>query len=96
MHEESELDDELAVALSELRLVKDEFEIAQLQLAVDATVKGFRDVVRALPSALDRGERVIEGSLQPSRPRRGKRHRLRDDRGEWTARDDPALGAQHR
>jgi Xaa-Pro aminopeptidase len=61
LHEESELDDELAVALSELRLVKDEFEIAQLQLAVDATVKGFRDVVRALPSAIDRGERVIEG-----------------------------------
>jgi Xaa-Pro aminopeptidase len=61
LHEESELDDELAVALSELRLVKDEFEIAQLQLAVDATVKGFQDVVRALPSALERGERVIEG-----------------------------------
>jgi Xaa-Pro aminopeptidase len=61
LHEESELDDELAVALSELRLVKDEFEIAQLQLAVDATVKGFRDVVRALPSAIERGERVIEG-----------------------------------
>jgi Xaa-Pro aminopeptidase len=61
LHEESELDDELAVALSELRLVKDEFEIAQLQLAVDATIKGFRDVVRALPSALERGERVIEG-----------------------------------
>jgi Xaa-Pro aminopeptidase len=61
LHEESELDNELAVALSELRLVKDEFEIAQLQAAVDATVEGFRDVVRALPSAIDRGERVIEG-----------------------------------
>jgi Xaa-Pro aminopeptidase len=61
LHEESELDDELAVALSELRLVKDEFEITQLQLAVDATIKGFQDVVRALPSAIERGERVIEG-----------------------------------
>ena len=61
LHEESELDNELAVVLSELRLVKDEFEIAQLQLAVDATVKGFRDVVRALPTAITRGERVIEG-----------------------------------
>jgi Xaa-Pro aminopeptidase len=49
--------------------VKDEFEIAQLQLAVDSTVKGFQDVVRALPSAIERGERVIEGSLQPSRAR---------------------------
>ena len=44
-----------------MRLVKDEFEIAQLQLAVDYTVKGFEDVVRALPAAEGRGERVIEG-----------------------------------
>ena len=61
LHEESELDNELAVVLSELRLVKDEFEVSQLQLAVDATVQGFRDVVRALPTAITRGERVIEG-----------------------------------
>ena len=59
--EERAQDHELAVALGELRLVKDEFEIAQLQLAVDFTVKGFEDVVRALPTALGRGERVIEG-----------------------------------
>jgi Xaa-Pro aminopeptidase len=59
--EESERDAELAVALSELRLIKDKFEIEQLQLAVDATVKGFADVVRALPSAIGRGERVVEG-----------------------------------
>ncbi|MGB8196638.1 MAG: aminopeptidase P family protein [Acidimicrobiales bacterium] len=51
----------LATALSEHRLIKDEFEIAQLQLAVDYTVKGFEDVVRALPAAEGRGERVIEG-----------------------------------
>ena len=44
-----------------MRLVKDDFEIAQLQLAVDYTVKGFEDVVRALPAAEGRGERVIEG-----------------------------------
>jgi Xaa-Pro aminopeptidase len=54
-------DDALATALSELRLVKDDFEVAQLQLAVDYTVKGFEDVVRALPAAEGRGERVIEG-----------------------------------
>jgi Xaa-Pro aminopeptidase len=54
-------DDALATALSELRLVKDDFEIAQLQLAVDYTIKGFEDVVRALPTAEGRGERVIEG-----------------------------------
>jgi Xaa-Pro aminopeptidase len=55
-------DDQLLVAaLSDLRLVKDNFEIAQLQLAVDFTVQGFADVVRALPAAEGRGERVIEG-----------------------------------
>jgi Xaa-Pro aminopeptidase len=61
MNEPSEDDEELAVALAEERLVKDEFEIEQLQLAVDYTVKGFEDVVRALPAAEGRGERVIEG-----------------------------------
>jgi Xaa-Pro aminopeptidase len=61
LNEESPLDGELASTLSELRLVKDEFEVAQLQAAVDATVLGFRDVVRSLASAVQRGERVIEG-----------------------------------
>ncbi|MER6299136.1 aminopeptidase P family protein [Kitasatospora sp. NPDC001539] len=56
-------DGELAAVLAELRLVKDEWEIGQLQLAVDHTVTGFQDVVRALPTALrhPRGERWIEG-----------------------------------
>ncbi len=47
--------------LSNHRLIKDDYEIAQLQAAVDFTIKGFEDVVRALPSARRRGERVIEG-----------------------------------
>lgn len=53
----------LAAALSELRLVKDAWEVEQLQLAVDHTAAGFEDVVRALPRALahPRGERWIEG-----------------------------------
>ncbi|MGW2252494.1 aminopeptidase P family protein [Kitasatospora sp. NPDC001660] len=57
------LDGELAAVLSELRLVKDTWEVEQLQLAVDHTVLGFEDVVRALPAALrhPRGERWIEG-----------------------------------
>ena len=56
-------DRELASALSELRLVKDAWEVDQLQLAVDHTTSGFEDVVRALPRALThpRGERWIEG-----------------------------------
>ncbi|MFJ9344594.1 aminopeptidase P family protein [Streptomyces sp. NPDC101733] len=59
----SATDPELAAALSELRLVKDSWEVAQLQLAVDHTTAGFEDVVRALPQALahPRGERWIEG-----------------------------------
>ncbi|MFF9350010.1 aminopeptidase P family protein [Streptomyces sp. NPDC014734] len=49
--------------LGELRLVKEPWEIGQLQHAVDATVTGFEDVVRCLPRALrhPRGERWIEG-----------------------------------
>ncbi|MFI9626580.1 aminopeptidase P family protein [Streptomyces sp. NPDC052042] len=56
-------DAELAAALSELRLIKDAWEVEQLQLAVDHTTAGFEDVVRALPRALEhpRGERWIEG-----------------------------------
>ncbi|MEU7902564.1 aminopeptidase P family protein [Actinoplanes sp. NPDC049118] len=51
----------LASVISELKLVKDEWEIAQLQEAIDATVRGFEDVARILPA--DRGvkERLLEG-----------------------------------
>lgn len=54
-------DHALLEALGDMRLVKDDFEIAQLQLAIDYTTKGFADVVRALPTAVEHGERVIEG-----------------------------------
>ncbi|MEE1821029.1 aminopeptidase P family protein [Streptomyces sp. BE20] len=59
----AENDATLAAVLSELRLVKDAWEVEQLQLSVDHTVLGFQDVVRALPDALrhHRGERWIEG-----------------------------------
>ncbi|WP_432496668.1 aminopeptidase P family protein [Kineococcus auxinigenes] len=58
-------DDELATALSELRLVKDEWEVRQLREAVAATVRGFEEVVRALPRAVGhpRGERVVEAAF---------------------------------
>ncbi|MFF4340980.1 aminopeptidase P family protein [Kitasatospora sp. NPDC001540] len=58
-------DGQLAAALAELRLVKDAWEIEQLQLSVDHTTAGFADAVRALPAALrhHRGERVIEGAF---------------------------------
>jgi Xaa-Pro aminopeptidase len=54
-------DGELAAVLSELRLVKDEWEIAQLTEAVDATVAGFADVVRALPADRESSERLVDG-----------------------------------
>jgi Xaa-Pro aminopeptidase len=59
------LDEKLTEALSELRLLKDEWEVGQLKLAVAATVEGFTDVVKALPRALthQRGERVVEGAF---------------------------------
>src|SRR4051812_7067551 len=58
---DEEQDKELSQFLSELRLVKDEHEVEQLQQAVDATIKGFEDVVRAMPSAVQTSERWIEG-----------------------------------
>jgi Xaa-Pro aminopeptidase len=54
-------DKELATWLSEERLVKDAWEVQQLQEAVDATIKGFEDVVRALPQAQATSERWAEG-----------------------------------
>lgn len=56
-------DAELECALSELRLVKDEFEIGQLRVAVAATAAGFDEIVGSLARAttIERGERLIEG-----------------------------------
>jgi len=54
-------DGELRTWLSEARLVKDSWEIGQLQQAVDATILGFEDVVRALPQAEATSERWAEG-----------------------------------
>jgi Xaa-Pro aminopeptidase len=58
---EGERDKELATTLSDLRLVKDEWEIAQLQDAIDATIRGFEDVVRVLPADRGVSERLLEG-----------------------------------
>ena len=54
-------DAELAQTLAERRLVKDEWEIAQLQDAIDATVRGFEDVARLIPADRPVPERFIEG-----------------------------------
>lgn len=59
--------DRLGVVLDELRLVKDDWEIARLQAACDATARGFADVARELPMLLERGgrrgERWLEGTF---------------------------------
>ena len=56
-------DETLTRFVSELRLVKDEFEIAEMRRAVEITAKGFDDIIRELPAATAhaRGERVVEG-----------------------------------
>ncbi|GAB3631073.1 aminopeptidase P family protein [Microbacterium shaanxiense] len=56
-------DADLDRVVSELRLVKDEYEIAEMRLAVDITARGFDDIIHALPEAAThaRGERVVEG-----------------------------------
>jgi Xaa-Pro aminopeptidase len=53
---------ELAQFVSELRLVKDSYEIEQMRIAVASSVRGFEDIVRALPRSvgIPKGERVIE------------------------------------
>ena len=61
----TEVDTGLAEAASELRLVKDPWEIDQLRAAVAATKAGFNDLIRSIPRARGhwRGERVLEGAF---------------------------------
>ena len=56
---------ELLTFLSELRLIKDTYEIAEMQKAVDATNRGFADMVRVFgaASSTKRGERIIEAAF---------------------------------
>ncbi len=56
-------DDEFARVLSELRLVKDEWELGELQQACDITTLGFEDSVREWDRVLEFGERWIEGTF---------------------------------
>jgi Xaa-Pro aminopeptidase len=54
-------DAELATFLSEHRLVKDALEVKELQTVIDATQRGFEDIIRRLPKATS--EREIEGTF---------------------------------
>jgi Xaa-Pro aminopeptidase len=57
--EQARLDQELAVFLSEMRLLKDAGEVKALQSAITATKLGFEDVIARLKTA--RNERELEG-----------------------------------
>lgn len=79
--------EELTRFVSELRLVKDEFEIAQMRLAVDVTARGFDDIIGELPRVIEhpRGERMVEGVFH---------QRARSD-GNWEGYDTIAASGPH-
>ena len=60
--EESGSDEKLLEFVSEMRFVKDEWEIAEMRKAVAASVSGFEQVAKTLKDAIghERGERVVE------------------------------------
>ncbi|WP_353112214.1 aminopeptidase P family protein [Microbacterium sp.] len=80
-------DEELTRFVSELRLVKDEYEIAEMRNAVAITAAGFDDVVHDLPRAIShaRGERIVEGVFH---------QRARSD-GNWEGYDTIAASGPH-
>jgi len=55
----------LLTYLSEMRLLKDSYEVEQMQLAVDVSIRGFDDMVKVFPAATgsQRGERIIEAAF---------------------------------
>jgi Xaa-Pro aminopeptidase len=57
------LDKELATFVSEMRLVKDDWEIAQLEDAIASTKRGFDDCVAEWEQVLIHGERWIDGTF---------------------------------
>jgi Xaa-Pro aminopeptidase len=57
--EQTQRDDELAAFLAEMRLIKDASEVKALRSAVNATRRGFEDVIARLPGA--HSERELEG-----------------------------------
>ncbi|OZB79961.1 MAG: Xaa-Pro aminopeptidase, partial [Microbacterium sp. 14-71-5] len=80
-------DGELTQFVSELRLVKDAHEIAEMRRAVEITANGFDDIIRDLPRAIahPRGERIVEGVFH---------QRARSD-GNWEGYDTIAASGPH-
>jgi Xaa-Pro aminopeptidase len=61
----NEREAEFQIFTSEQRLVKDDYEIREMQKAVDASALGFNDVISVMPAAVatPRGERVLEAAF---------------------------------
>ncbi|WCD92577.1 aminopeptidase P family protein [Microbacterium sp. nov. GSS16] len=80
-------DEELTRFVSELRLVKDEFEVAEMRHAVAVTASGFDDIIRDFDRAVahPRGERIVEGVFH---------QRARSD-GHWEGYDTIAASGHH-
>jgi Xaa-Pro aminopeptidase len=57
------LDADFARVVSEMRLIKDDWEIGELQTACDITTLGFEDSVAEWSRVLEFGERWIEGTF---------------------------------
>ena len=57
------LDRDFARVISEQRLVKDDWEVAELQEACDITTLGFEDCVREWDRVIEHGERWLEGTF---------------------------------
>ena len=58
-------DDRLREVASTARMCKDDYEIGEMRKAIAATKKGFDNILRRLPEALDqpRSERMLEGAF---------------------------------
>ncbi len=61
--EHQDEDAELAATLSAMRLVKDEYEVEQMQLACDITFRGFDDALAEWDRVVEYGERWLEGTF---------------------------------
>jgi len=61
----SDREEEFANVTSVMRMTKDEYEVKEMQKAIDATSRGFADMVKVFPVATShkRGERIIEAAF---------------------------------
>ncbi|MBM7051090.1 aminopeptidase P family protein [Rothia sp. ZJ1223] len=65
LEQSDQLDAQLTEALSEIRLIKDAVEVENMRRSVNATIAGFENIVKTIPTATGhrRGERLVEGAF---------------------------------